>query len=449
MTTQQRNRLLIALAVIGGLIGVRFYVTRHEQPNSVVVTPTQPTPPALVAREAPPTTPAKAPKPKLGPGEMEVCGRGIVTEAQAQDKGLEAAYLATMQEAFEKVRKRLLASSVERERMTGLLLESMRISANETEAAFGAESEQCYAKGNSRPPVKNPACWQAQAVTEASWQRVAERIAPLVMQMADIATHTQDPAVYALALSKCTDIRTAFRPASCMGVTALGWARMQPNNLIPWLYALQDAQERKDSSGAAEALYRASIATRADEQPGWATVTVMNAVDPANELELAASYMPSLALPTSIAFAPYGSVAKDCSSPAIQDSNRRQVCEKIADTLLNRSDTAIAQRIGVGMSERLGWDAAKAKALRDESQALINALWWDYHLNTGTEEGWMSCSFVREARRRWRLQSEMGELQSARHLVQASGKTVQQVTQDYVKRQQQKKIEPPVSAAPR
>jgi hypothetical protein len=74
------------------------------------------------------------------------------------------------------------------------------------------------------------------------------------------ARQGSDPAVYAMAMQAC--LRGGPAPASppCAALSAEQMARLDPDNVVPWLHVAVQAAQRQDAQGVAEAVYRASLA---------------------------------------------------------------------------------------------------------------------------------------------------------------------------------------------
>lgn len=422
--------------IAGGLSGLAWYVNRSEpapQPKSRL---TKIVPEATSTVAVPDTAPAITARSKPKPGEIEICGLGIFNEADIQDQGLDKAYEAQIRQAFEAIRKRLRASAVEQDRVAGLLLEVAQTRIDETVSAYEAGEEHCEDNSGQNKPVRSQACSAAKAAFEDSERRRDQRAASLVKEIAETAFRLQDPAIYAPALDVCGSLRAAERPASCAKLSAAGWARLQPENTTPWLHVLEEAQGRKDANGVADALHHLSLAKQSKAQPVWLIGKLFDAADPDSDIEVTATIVSSVTVLALHGFPPYQTLSKHCAVTALTDANRWQVCDAIAHTLVSQSDTAIGTLIGIGVGKRLGWDVENTTAMTNETRALSMALTNLPDSNGSEATGFMSCAGIRLLDQRLRLGRERGELQAARHLVQASGKTVQQVTQEFVKGQQ-------------
>ena len=74
-----------------------------------------------------------------------------------------------------------------------------------------------------------------------------------------LASTTDRPEVYALAFYACRWSRQS-QPGACAQLSAEQWARLEPGNAMPWLFAADAAQRRGDAAALDEAMFRASQA---------------------------------------------------------------------------------------------------------------------------------------------------------------------------------------------
>ena len=78
--------------------------------------------------------------------------------------------------------------------------------------------------------------------------------------LATMAASTTDPRIYALAFRACG----ASDEAACQALSARRWAVLDPDNAVPWLFLLNDAEHTHDLSGQQEAWFHVAASTRFD-----------------------------------------------------------------------------------------------------------------------------------------------------------------------------------------
>src|SRR6266853_5433150 len=72
-----------------------------------------------------------------------------------------------------------------------------------------------------------------------------------------LATSTHDANSYALAIFSCGQWVGNAGNGDCYLLSYAQWARIEPDNAVPWLYLAAEAEGRGDQSTVEEALYRA------------------------------------------------------------------------------------------------------------------------------------------------------------------------------------------------
>jgi len=142
----------------------------------------------------------------------------------------------------------LAAGSTDRDRAVGMYLQAVQA----RNAAVTAASQ-----AHGKCADTDTACWSdlfqagAEAVGAAEVQRA----------LAHLATTTSDPEAYALALYSCT----AVAGGDCALLSYAQWAKLEPDNAVPWIYLAAEAEKRHDRSGVDAAMLRASKSRYSDE----------------------------------------------------------------------------------------------------------------------------------------------------------------------------------------
>lgn len=326
---------------------------------------------AAHAPAPPPSAPAPAQEPALAQGEARVCGVGTVSLA---GEDLPAPMLQSQGRALDAVAG---------------LEESPDLAVRAAALAVGAVSAPAFDSTRDG--------------------------APALAALATLAATTADPAVYGLAWQACRGAGNGL--AACQRLNAAQWARLEPDNAQPWLAVAETALLAHDAAGVAEALYRASLATRLDDRWGAVAARLMPAL-PANLAPLDRSFAMTAAWSVSVVPASSDAlVAGHCSQRSLADANRRQVCESLATLLSERSRSTYHRALGLAMAKRLGWPPARQEALRIELDAARAVL----AQGVPQDERQFECEPLRRAER-WHLHvARAGELGAAAEAVQASG----------------------------
>jgi hypothetical protein len=189
-----------------------------------------------------------------------------------------------------------------------------------------------------------------------------QRAAALVERLAKRATATSEPRVYALAMQQCQWAKGA---GSCALLNVDQWARVDDGNALPWLYILQRARDRNDPAQAEEALHHIGAAARF-EVASYAIAGRVADVADASDVDVIAALLAAVDAVNIAAsrIEPYAALNNVCKSTSLADANRRQACERAAETLTDRSDSPMAVVAGAEIGRGIGWPAERVDALR-------------------------------------------------------------------------------------
>jgi hypothetical protein len=244
-------------------------------------------------------------------------------------------------------------------------------------------------------------------------------------RLARLAGASQDPVVYVIALEACRSY-AADEGNACRLLSRAEWARLDPDNALPWLELA--AESPRDSEAEADAMNRAAQARRSDARAGLLPSLVERALRPAapalpRTLALSASWS------AQAAWAPprSGQAYAYCTAEALEDANRRQTCEALAETLSTRSTVLGDLAVGISIGRNLGWPAERLRALQQENDVLSQA---GRFPAIGLD---LSCAGVERVQAWMRRLAESGEVQAARDALAESGASIEQWDERYRK----------------
>ena len=294
LTSKTRTGLLVLSILVIVVVALLLVRGRHPRAIASIEPPTS----MPAASDPVGTQHANTPLPRAdSTGTVEICGYGQVSidksdasaifqHVGALTKGVGTAWLSALQNSDDL-----------RARVAGLLLEGK------------------VAGGDSLRPV-----------TEQARNEVVQ-----------LAEGAGDPAVYAMALSMCDTSATTDADSACRQLSLQRWARMDPDNAVPWLLLAGKARARQDSAAEADAFSHAATAHKIDSYSdsvfAFAEPELPQDVTPLERSYLAIEV---IGVEAAIRSPQYSVASQHCSSDAMQDSNVRQQCNSLAELLVTK-----------------------------------------------------------------------------------------------------------------
>jgi hypothetical protein len=196
-----------------------------------------------------------------------------------------------------------------------------------------------------------------------------------------LAVETNDPVIYALALSQCRDLDDASGP--CQALSWEHWADIDPDNAVPWLGVAAEASSSGDRQGVDHALAKAAQASRFDEYASTVSQIALSAlprdITPLDKAVAGADVMSNLITgspPT------MGITATLCTDTAVQQPERKRQCTLIANDLAEKGSTLFDVMVARILAKRLGFPTARQTELqredRNDTMALTAHNPWSY-----------------------------------------------------------------------
>jgi hypothetical protein len=184
------------------------------------------------------------------------------------------------------------------------------------------------------------------------------------------ATASQDPAIYAMALEGCRGF-VAEGAGSCALLNRAQWARLDPDNVAPWLELAAEAHERGEAENEADAMGHAALARRSDGYeellPGLVERTLLGS---APSLRLALALTTARTAQTVWSASRSNHAYEYCASGLAADAVRHR-CEAIAEILTQRSVGPAERRTGVAIGRQLGWSQERLNAGQEPGSASV------------------------------------------------------------------------------
>lgn len=345
---------------------------------------------------------------------VEVCGLGSFN-ADTDEDSVRKTHASAITAAKEANFQALLTSVDPATRAAGLVMRMADIAQQGAIARYAA-TVACEAQRKRNGGTFACALPRSDGAAIVAEQRAA--FAPWVQKLAAIAVTSKDPAVVAQAVRACEG-QTALQ--ACSTLTFQHWARLDPGNLAPWIFVLNNARERQDTAGVNEALHQMSVSKFSKAHEFFAWTRFASETDTGTDLQRLVSVDQMGALHLLHSF-DIGGLLDECNKPRVIDANRRQLCDSIATVMVEKGDTYFLTSMGIGLGQRAGWPIAKLAAIHAEKLAIQQS-----HTEAASaffqEDGAqkLDCQSVDRTRSLMRVMGQQGELASARGLAKANG----------------------------
>lgn len=216
----------------------------------------------------------------------------------------------------------------------------------------------------------------------ADWLDLNLITPPQVRQEALVsdALAVSDARVYGLAYVACqsgAELEIPGRPAApavatgCARLSAQTWARLDPGNAKPWLYALEQADKVGDVAAQRAALDGLANSTRLDVHylAGAAAVSRQRLRD----ADLAAQTNAAMK-PFGLGFPPFQPLTERCRKLSGGDPALAATCNRIAATFYDHSDSYIGRAIGGSVHKLITGDPAWIDRARQQERERQSSL---------------------------------------------------------------------------
>jgi len=182
------------------------------------------------------------------------------------------------------------------------------------------------------------------------------------------ALATDDARTYGLAYRVCT--QSTGQDGSCARLSAREWARRDAGNGLPWLFELARADHAGDAAAQAVAMNGLAGATRFDVHE-YAAAAMVARLQIASQADLAAQHLAASLALAALPMPDYEVLTKKhCPDGAADDAQRRSACERIAQTMFDKSDGFVPRGIGGAIHKHLTADASWLERARQDVRAM-------------------------------------------------------------------------------
>lgn len=175
--------------------------------------------------------------------------------------------------------------------------------------------------------------------------------------LTQMAAASHDPVLAHWALAACLAADPTNRTRCA--AQARRWAQLDPDNAVAWL-AVMDGEP----GAAAEAMQQVVLASRFDEHFGEVLREAAQAARPEWTAYLRLQVLIHAFTADTKGLVSYSPLLQHCAPAQLADPDRRQRCEAIAELMVGRGRTLLAQKVGLVFAKRLNWPEQRMAPLR-------------------------------------------------------------------------------------
>jgi hypothetical protein len=248
-------------------------------------------------------------------------------------------------------------------------------------------------------------------------------------ELVQLAVGTKDPAVYALAYTKCIKgVEDFASPGACPQLSLDEWTRADSDNAVPWLRLAAKARTEGDGAAETAAFARAAQAHQY-ETYNWSLFSFAQAAMPADVMAADRWHLTTTVIGVEAAMPmPYLPQFQYCSRDAMTDATVRRQCNALAELMVNKATTLLEFGAGKALGARVGWPAELVDRLTQQLQAWMQIV--NQMTPSDPEQQW-NCDSVARGNAYMSEWDRLGERGLAQQGLERSGETVAELARKY------------------
>jgi hypothetical protein len=248
-------------------------------------------------------------------------------------------------------------------------------------------------------------------------------------ELVQLAVGTKDPAVYALAYTKCVSgVEDSALPGACPQLSLDEWTRADSDNAVPWLRLAAKARREKDGAAEAAAFAHAAQAHKY-ESYDWSLFSFAQPAMPSDVTAADRWYLTVDVVGVEAAMPmPYAPTFQYCSRDAMADTTVHRQCSALAELMVSKATTLLEFSVGKSLGARAGWPAEAVDHLTQQLQASMQAI--NQMTPSDPEQQW-NCDSVVRGNAYMSEWEQLGEMGLARQAIERSGETVAELARKY------------------
>lgn len=202
----------------------------------------------------------------------------------------------------------------------------------------------------------------------ATSDRAVDRVTAALLRQdrnaaATIALESGDPGAYALALRQCQGQGEMETGPGCRGLSAAGWATLDPGNAMAWWVLADEALHRGDAGAAMKALDQAQAAPRALDTRSL----MLGSLQAAEPEEASPLLIAAIGVESALAGSAFSTVPR-CGEPAYRSGPLREACDLLVRQYLARGPSLLNRVILSHQARRARLPSAPPKSTIDAYQ---------------------------------------------------------------------------------
>jgi len=248
-------------------------------------------------------------------------------------------------------------------------------------------------------------------------------------ELVQLAVGTKDPAVFALAFTKCIKgVEDFASPGACPQLSLDDWTRADSDNAVPWLQLA--AQARREGDGAAEsAAFAHAAQAHQYESYNWSLFSFAQPAMPSDITAADRWYLTTQVIGVEAAMPmPYQPLFLYCSRDAMADATVRRQCNALADLIVSKATTLLEFSMGKSLGARLGWPPEQVENLTQQLRASMQVI---AQMTPSDPEQQWNCDSVARGNAYMSEWEQVGERGLAQQAIERSGETVAELARKY------------------
>lgn len=273
-----------------------------------------------------------------------------------------------------------------------------------------------------------PGCQSSDPCSAKPFQAMQQGLPANAAALVDLALTSGDLDVYVAALSACSGATSG----ACSRVSYARWAEIEPDNAVAWLMAATEANAKKDVVARDAALQRAATAKAYNSRaPSMAPIMASDAVRTLSPLMQSAIASEAFGVFPTTAFQMTNGITSYCGKTEEMIGARRETCDAVASTILEKDETLIAAMSASAIGKRVGWSEDRLQSIKDEYRVAST------HMMSfvDTPNMFFTCDSLIKMNQFTQKMLTLGERSAAREFVKSTGKSVAELAAEYRKTQ--------------